>query len=161
MNVYSHYHDRVCHCSEIKKQLTCLQWFSNTMRQVSGSAVQGLEGAALRLDRLPGPRGFNLLSQLILDPVGGRSKVTRAQRGGREVPVKKKGQSKTESRKREEEKKKMMWGGDREREGRWVIKGRESVSEQREGGGERSAERAVAASQCMSRKSPLAASETV
>lgn len=47
--------------------LTCLQWFSNTMRQVSGSAVQGLEGAALRPDRVPGPRGFNLLNQLILD----------------------------------------------------------------------------------------------
>lgn len=47
--------------------LTCLQWFSNTMRQVSGSAVQGLEGAALRPARVPGPRGFNLLNQLILD----------------------------------------------------------------------------------------------
>lgn len=38
------------------------------MRQVSGSAVQGLEGAALRPARLPGPRGFSLLNQLILDP---------------------------------------------------------------------------------------------
>lgn len=54
--------------------LTCLQWFSNTIRQVSGSAVHGLEGAAPRLDRLPGPRGFNLLSQLILDTVGDGSK---------------------------------------------------------------------------------------
>lgn len=36
------------------------------MRQVSGSAVQGLDGAALRPVRVPGPRGFNLLSQLIL-----------------------------------------------------------------------------------------------
>lgn len=35
--------------------------------------MQGLEGAALRPDRLPGPRGFNLLSQLILDSV----RVTR------------------------------------------------------------------------------------
>lgn len=38
------------------------------MRQVSGSAVQGLEVAALRPARLPGPRGFSLLNQLILDP---------------------------------------------------------------------------------------------
>lgn len=38
------------------------------MRQVSGSAVQGLEGAALRPARLPGPRGFSLLNQLILEP---------------------------------------------------------------------------------------------
>lgn len=56
----------VCVCVSLK--LTCLQWFSNTMRQVSGSAVQGLEGAALRLDRLPEARGFNLLSQLIVKP---------------------------------------------------------------------------------------------
>lgn len=50
------------------------------MRQVSGSAVQGLEGVALRLDRLPEPRGFILLSQLILDSAGGCSKVTGTQR---------------------------------------------------------------------------------
>lgn len=47
-------------------ELTCLQWFLNTMRQVSGSAVQGLEGAVRRPERLPGPLGFSLLSQLIL-----------------------------------------------------------------------------------------------
>lgn len=70
---------------DVYLQLTCLQWFSNTMRQVSGSAVQGLEGTTLRLDRLPGPRGFNLLSQLILEPVGGRSKVTGTQRREREL----------------------------------------------------------------------------
>lgn len=48
------------------------------MRQVSGSAVHGLEGAALRLDRLPGPRGFNLLSQLIPKPEGRRRAGERA-----------------------------------------------------------------------------------
>lgn len=52
--------------------LTCLQWFSKTMRQVSGSAVHGLEGAVLIPGRLTGPLGFNLLSQLILDPVRGK-----------------------------------------------------------------------------------------
>lgn len=80
------------------------------MRQVSGSAVQGLEGAALRPDRLPGPRGFNLLSQLILDPVRGRSKVTKTREG---VPVRK-GQSIEDYRREEikrEEKEKMWEGG--------------------------------------------------
>ncbi len=46
--------------------LTCLQWFSNTIRQVSGSAVHGLDGAACRPVRVPGPLGFKRLSQLIL-----------------------------------------------------------------------------------------------
>lgn len=45
---------------------TCLQWFSNTIRQVSGSAVHGLDGAACRPVRVPGPLGFKRLSQLIL-----------------------------------------------------------------------------------------------
>lgn len=48
--------------------LTCLQWFSNTIRQVSGSAVHGLDGAACRPVRVPGPLGFKRLSQLIFDP---------------------------------------------------------------------------------------------
>lgn len=46
--------------------LTCLQWFSNTIRQVSGSAVHGLDGAACRPVRVPGPLGFKRLNQLIL-----------------------------------------------------------------------------------------------
>lgn len=71
------------YCREESCLLTCLQWFSNTMRQVSGSAVQGLEGAALRPARLPGPRGFSLLNQLILDPGGGEGfKDTRTAREG-------------------------------------------------------------------------------
>lgn len=120
-------------------QLTCLQWFSNTMRQVSGSAVQGLEGAALRPGRLPGPRGFNLLNQLILDPrerqVKGRKNSTT--RGG--VPVKRSEyrHNRRQGKLKREEKEKMLregggGGGEREEKGR--RRGRESVSEQREGG---------------------------
>lgn len=106
--------------------LTCLQWFSNTMRQVSGSAVHGLAGAALRPDRPPGPRGFSRLSQLMLAPVGV---------GQRSRELKKK-------KKKSKEKKKMMGekeqgggrggGGysNREREGmevdcRWVVNARQ------------------------------------
>lgn len=94
-------------------QLTCLQWFSNTMRQVSGSAVQGLEGAALRPGRLPGPRGFNLLNQLILDPrerqVKGRKNSTT--RGG--VPVKRSEyrHNRRQGKLKREEKEKMLREG--------------------------------------------------
>lgn len=105
-------------------QLTCLQWFSNTMRQVSGSAVQGLEGAALRPGRLPGPRGFNLLNQLILDPrerqVKGRKNSTT--RGG--VPVKRSEyrHNRRQGKLKREEKEKMLregggGGGEREEKG--------------------------------------------
>lgn len=95
--------------------------------------MQGLEGAALRLDRLPGPLGFNLLNQLILDPVRGQ----RSQ----ELKDKRKSSSKkgpsivvTESKEKlkREKKEKMMWEGE-EGEKR-ARKGRESVSEQRRGG---------------------------
>lgn len=58
------------------------------MRQVSGSAVQGLEGAALRPARLPGPRGFSLLNQLILEPgerhfQGRKNSKRRSSSGGK------------------------------------------------------------------------------
>lgn len=46
--------------------VTCLQWFSNTIRHVSGSAVHGLDGTTVRLFRPSGPLGVIRLSQLIL-----------------------------------------------------------------------------------------------
>lgn len=60
-------------------RLTCLQWFSNTMRHVSGSAVQGPGVAVLWPDRFPGPLGFNLLIQLILVPARDQLTITRTQ----------------------------------------------------------------------------------
>lgn len=45
--------------------ITCLQWFSNTIRHVSGSAVHGLDGVTFRLFRPSGPLGVIRLSQLM------------------------------------------------------------------------------------------------
>jgi len=83
---FRHYFWQETHAVDAVR-LTCLQWFSNTMRQVSGSAVQGPEGAALRPGRLPGPRGFSLLSQLIAGPrreAGRTSRATERSREGEE-----------------------------------------------------------------------------
>lgn len=125
---------------EIRFWLTCLQWFSNTMRQVSGSAVQGLEGAALRPVRPPGPRGFSLLNQLILDPgerqfQGLKDSITREG-----VPVEKekkvKVERKQEARKITEEREgedAVGGGGGEEEEEKRGVGGREYPS--RGGGG--------------------------
>lgn len=80
------------------------------MRQVSGSAVQGLEGAALRPVRLPGPRGFSLLNQLILDAGERQFQGLKDSTTREGVPVEKK---KVEvERKQGREKVKMLWEED-------------------------------------------------
>ena len=66
--------------------LTCLQWFWKTMRQVSGSAVQGLAGAAFRPDREPVPLGVRRLNQLILP--------SHTHRGGRRREERNRGEEK-------------------------------------------------------------------
>lgn len=96
--------------------------------------MQGLEGAALRPDRLPGPRGFNLLNQLMLDSVRGRSQELKDERGSssKKKNRKKKTEKKSWSFEATEGKKKLR-GKKRKRCGREEVEEDEEGEEGEEG----------------------------